>query len=176
MFVYEKTFRSVVQKKYFNTFRSIVQKKHLSIFRSVVQKKHFNILLIQKKSIIFFNLIISKNFAFFNSIVQNNLFSSRLKFVVFVVEKKNISSRITYVIQKKYQSKFKYRNFAFRRSFIEKRIRQTLHFFIHFDVVELKTRDFDRVARFESFELFNFIITQIDAFFEYVFFKNNLIS
>ena len=51
-----------------------------------------------------------------------------------------------------------------------------MRFFIHFDVVELKTRDFDRVARFENFELFNFIITQIDVFFEHVSFKNNLIS
>ena len=90
--------------------------------------------------------------------------------------KKNISNRIIHVIQKKYQSKFKYRNFAFRRSFIEKRTRQILRFFIHFDVVELKTRDFDRVARFESFELFNFIVIQIDVFFEHVFFKNNSIS
>ena len=168
--------RSIVRKKHFNISRSIVQKKHFNISGSVVQKKHFSILLIQKKLIIFFNFVISENSAFFNLIVQNSLFNSRLKFVVFVVEKENISSRITHVIQKKYQSKFKYRSFAFRRSFIEKRIRQILRFLIHFNVVKLKTRDFDRVARFESFEFFNFIIVQIDAFLEHVFLKNNLIS
>ena len=176
MFVYEKTFRSVVQKKHFSIFRSVVRKKHFSIFRSIVQKKHSNILLIQKKSIILFSFVISENSAFFNLAVQDNLFSSRLKFVTFVVEKKNISNCITHAIQKNYQSKLKYRNFAFRRSFIEKRTRQALRFFIHFDVVELKTRDFDRVARFENFELFNFIIIQIDVFFEHVSFRNNLVS
>ena len=114
--------------------------------------------MIQKKSIILFNFVISENFAFFNSAVQNNFFRSRLEFVVFVVEKKNTSNRIIHAIQKKYQSKFKYRNFAFRRSFIEKRVRQVLRSFIHFNVVKLKTRDFDRAARFENFELFNFIV------------------
>ena len=132
--------------------------------------------MIQKKSITFSNFVISENSAFFNSIVQNNLSRSRLKSVVFVIEKKDISNRITHVIQKKYQSKFKYRNFAFRRSSIERRIRQILRFFIHLDVVELKTRDFDRVARFENSELFNLIVIQIDAFLEHVFFKKNSAS
>ena len=112
MFVYEKTFRSIVQKKHFNIFRSIVRKKHFNIFRSIVrkkhfntfrsviQKKHFNILLIQKKLIIFFNLVISKNFAFFNSIVQNNLFNFRLKFVVFVVEKKTFQITLFMLFKK----------------------------------------------------------------------------
>ena len=130
--------------------------------------------MIQKKSIISSSLVILKNFALSNLVVQNNLFRSRLKFIASVVEKKDTSNQIIHAIQKKYQSKFKYRNFASRRSFIERRVRQILRFFIHLDVVELKTCDFDRVARFESFEFFNLIIIQIDAFLEHVFFRKNL--
>lgn len=48
-----------------------------------------------------------------------------------------------------------------------------MRLFIHLDVVELKTRGFDCFARLEDFELFSFIIVQIDAFLDHVRFKNN---
>ena len=104
------------------------------------------------------NPVISENSAPLSSTIQDNLPSPRLEPVAPTVEKKDISNRITHVIQKKYQPKLKYRNSASRRLFIEKRARKTLRFFIHLDVVELKTRDFDCATRLKDFELFNLII------------------
>ena len=65
LFVYEKTFRSIVQKKHFNTFRSVVRKKHFNISRLIVRKKHFNTsrLIVRKK-----------HFSISRSIVQKKTF------------------------------------------------------------------------------------------------------
>ena len=122
---------------------------------------------------IFSSPVTSENFAPLNSTVQDSFFNSRLELVVLIVEKEDILSRITHAIQKKYQSKLRYRSSVFRRSFIEKRVRQALRSSIHLNVVELKARDFNCAARFKSFELFNFIIAQINVFFDHVRLKDN---
>ena len=80
-------------------------------------------------------------------------------------------NRIAQVIHKKYQFKIKYRNFSSRRTSIEKRTHQIERSSIHLDVVELKTRDFDRVTRLKNVEVFNIIFREIDVFFEFSFFK-----
>ena len=80
-------------------------------------------------------------------------------------------NRIAQIIHKKYQFKIKYRNFSSRRTFIERRTHQIERFFMYFDVIELKVRDFDRVTRFKNVEVFNITFREIDVFLELSFFK-----
>ena len=80
-------------------------------------------------------------------------------------------NRIAQIIHKKYQFKIKYRSFSSRRTSIKRRTHQVERFSIHFDVIELRVRDFDRATRFKNVEVFNITFREIDVFLELSSFK-----
>ena len=121
----------------------------------VVHKKQSQIQTVQKKQ--------------FSSLSQLNQFS-QCSSVLLVVEE-DISSRIAQAIQKKYQSKIKYRNFSSCRISIKRLAHQVERSFIHLDVVELKARSFDHAARLKRFELFSLTLDQINAFLNCISFN-----
>jgi len=56
----------------------------------------------------------------------------------------------------------------FFRIFIERRAKQVKQFFIQLNVVELRARKFDRIARAKNIEIFNIILQKIDIFLNLV--------
>ena len=145
MFVHKK---QLVCKKQFNNL--IVHKKQLNIIATQKKLSRISILVtIQKKRLNY-------------SIVQQKHFNVSIIFkkhsIVLVVEKDTFS-RILQIIQKKYQLKIKYQSLSSRRTFIERRAHQVERSFIQLDVIELRTRTFDRVAHIKESKLFNIIMT-----------------
>ena len=78
--------------------------------------------------------------------------------------KQEDSNRVLQAIRKRHFSWIKYRSFSFLRIFVERRASQVDRSSIQFDIVELKTRCFDRVSRFKNSEIFSLILNEIDNF------------
>jgi len=56
----------------------------------------------------------------------------------------------------------------FFKIFIERRAKQVKRFFIQLNVIELKAREFDRIARAKNVKIFNIILQEIDIFLNLV--------